>query len=113
MIEPRFGVLPTDLTFCRACGRASRSIEGHRRVEFCYGCGAFRTCEQTREDSELGLLFGKGGWWPAQWGRQEIEFPGDVRFDPWSGDLIEADNPGGPTLEALQLVSLAEGVALC
>jgi hypothetical protein len=105
----RFGPIPTDLWFCRACGRALRSIEGHDRPRFCYGCGAL-ALESTREDSpSLGSLFGEHGWWPlpAHTSKIEVEYPADYHYDPWSGELMVPEaGRGGPTQEEIQIGKL-------
>ena len=89
-MEARFGPLdpPTDIWLCRACGRASRAIQGHPKVNYCYGCGAHGVAEETKESDPKAAHFGKDGWWPAPWPQQEVEWPGDVRYDPWTGQPV-------------------------
>lgn len=98
-MDVRFGPISTDLNICRGCGRSYRSIMGHNETDYCYGCGALGSIEKAKDDSEFGRLFGSGGWFSTQFPSIEVEWPGDLNFDPWTGVRLAAPVVGPKMLD--------------
>lgn len=91
---------------CVACGRSARSIQGHDPLRYCYGCGA-RAMEQHVGPDDFSALFGEPKRVP-EFECIAVEFPGDVRYDPWTAVRL----PGSPMMidglrfEAVQLEAM-------
>lgn len=98
---------PFDWYACGACGRGAVSVEGHDPLVFCYGCGA-RFIEQHKGPDDFSKHctgFEKAEEFGPVW----VEFPGDVRYDPWTGVPLPGSprNPAGRTMREHQLTQLA------
>lgn len=93
-----------EVYICQACGRAAQAIEGHDRYHYCYGCGA-KFMDQHKRDDPLSRIVG-----PFHRVKSfrviTVEFPGDIRYDPWTGNPMEnldAEEFSAVTLENWQL----------
>lgn len=108
MIESRPITAGSEVWVCQACGRASQSQAGHDRPTFCYGCGA-QLLDHHLPGSDFGKLHGPL-FYRAGYSEMFFEFPGDVQYDPWTGETGMLDSsPMGPTLEDWQFERLRVG----
>jgi len=58
---------------CKVCGRSFRNSE---IPKFCYFCGT-KSLEEISESESIRI--------GVNFGNSDYEFPGDVRFDPFTG----------------------------
>lgn len=86
------------LFVCKTCGRGMAFIPD-KQPKFCYADRMDNIEELSREDAQKMMLF-RGSNIEIGLDGCAFEFPGDVRFDPLSGQAVEGAS--GFTLDEFQ-----------
>lgn len=111
-VPPAPDLSPYDFQVCQACGRASRSTEGHDKIAWCYGCGARFMGAHKGPHDPFAAFFGPYVRVSVT-NKIAVDCPGDYRYDPWTGEPCDAGDLSGRQLCAAQLEQLAKVRAAC